>query len=106
MNGRVSKLLRKTFIRDDTGAGRQEYRNFKRAYAAAPKDKKEEVIKVATKIKQVRDRGGEVKTFHIDEKTHQMIPDEEGGVDERPTNDSSNAGSARHRKGDKQEKSK
>jgi hypothetical protein len=105
MNGQKAKLLRKVFDPTESPEKRREYRRFKKTYVSQPPNKKAEVIKVASKIKEFRNSGKEVKSFRIDESTRQMIP-EEGGVDERPTNDSDNARSAGHREGDNAEESK
>lgn len=66
MNGRVSTLIYHAF------SDKSERRRFKKAYMKLSDEGKKEVVKVATKINNVRKNGGQVKNFVIDQTTHQM----------------------------------
>ena len=66
MNGRVSTLLYHAF------PNKSERRRFKKSYMSLSRQGKAEVVKVATKINNVRKNGGQVKKFVVDQTTHQM----------------------------------
>ena len=75
MNGRTAKLLRKVFDPSESDDKRREYRRFKRAYTEADSNTQADVRKQASKIWSIKRGGGEVKTFKVNQETHQMEVD-------------------------------
>ena len=102
MNGRVAKLLRKVWTEPEQNS---ERRAFRKAYTRSSSAQQAQVRKTAQKIADARGKGQEVKHFRVDPVTHQTVPIEKGGTDERPSNSQDNPSSTRGRKGNHQEKS-